>query len=250
MGGYFLMLFVNTFFTPNFGLFHQHKNHTISIAIDVLRASTTICYALQNGAKEIVPLVDPTEAVFFANETGGLLAGEHKNQKIDGFQFGNSPAEFTRESVLNQTIAFCSTNGTKLFKNCNGFFRSFVAGFVNSSAVVSKIIEVIKQETVNHLLIACAGDEGDFSLEDSLCAGKIIWEFSKVIPNLILNDASLLIKSFFDKFQENIKEILFKGKHCKELIKMGFENDVYLAFTFDCLTIVPQIVDFRIKLIE
>ena len=84
--------------------------------IDVLRASTTIAIALANGARAVIPLRElrrgdhPLARASSAREV--RLAGERKMLPIPGFDFGNSPGEFTREAVEGKTILLTTTNGT------------------------------------------------------------------------------------------------------------------------------------------
>lgn len=244
------MLLLNTYLTPNFSFFHQEKKEIICIAIDVLRAGTTVCYALHYGAKEIVPFSDPAEAIEFANQINCLVAGEKNNRKIDGFHFGNSPLEFQTDLIRNKIIAFFTTNGTKLFYKCNGFLYSFVAGFVNINAIISKIVDIVKVEKVSRILIICAGDKNEFSLEDSICSSMLVAQLSYRLPDLELDDTSRFLKSFFQSNSTDIKDLLLEGKHCKELFKEGFNKDIDISFTIDSLNVVPHIVDYRIRLIK
>ncbi|MGQ9819172.1 MAG: 2-phosphosulfolactate phosphatase [Candidatus Kapaibacteriales bacterium] len=244
------MLLLKTYLTPNFSFSNQEKNETICVAIDVLRASTSICFALYFGAKDLVPFSDPAEAINFAHQMNALSAGERDNKKIDGFDFGNSPLEFQTDLIQNRTIAFFTTNGTKLFHKCNGFLYSFVAGFVNVNSVATKIVDIVRVEKVNQILIICAGDKNEFSLEDSICSSMLIFELSNRLPDLKLDDASFFLKIFFQNNFNRIKELLFEGKHCRELIQEGLMNDVCISFSIDSLDVVPQIQNFRIKLMK
>src|SRR5262245_11827481 len=68
------------------------------IVIDVLRATSTICTALANGALEVVPFLEienALKAAKAANPDEIVLGGERKGGKIPGFDVGNSPSEYT-----------------------------------------------------------------------------------------------------------------------------------------------------------
>ena len=72
-----------------------------TVVIDVLRASSTIVTALQNGAREVIPVATVEFAVkvsggMFGGQT--LLGGERNTKKIEGFALGNSPLEYTPDS--------------------------------------------------------------------------------------------------------------------------------------------------------
>jgi 2-phosphosulfolactate phosphatase len=76
------------------------------VVIDVLRATSTMVEALVNGARSILPVGGVDEAVRKADELGRdavLLCGERDAEPIRGFQFGNSPVEFTAERVAGRS---------------------------------------------------------------------------------------------------------------------------------------------------
>ena len=73
-----------------------------AVAIDVLRATTTMAWALQNGAEAIQAFadLDQLDAAASAWPAGqSLRAGERGGQKLDGFDLGNSPLAVTPERV-------------------------------------------------------------------------------------------------------------------------------------------------------
>ena len=79
----------------------------IVAVIDVLRATTTIAAALHAGARTVIPFVETEDAVRTARqyERGEVkLAGERHMVAIPGFDLGNSPLEFTAETVGQQTV--------------------------------------------------------------------------------------------------------------------------------------------------
>jgi 2-phosphosulfolactate phosphatase len=75
------------------------------VVIDVLRATSVIVTAIKNGAKEITPIA----SIEFALKASGskvLLGGERNTNKIEGFNLGNSPSEYSKENVENKSIIF------------------------------------------------------------------------------------------------------------------------------------------------
>ena len=91
--------------------------------IDVLRASTVAAIALANGARAVVPLESSDEVITRSKSFDRAevrLAGERKMNPIPGFDFGNSPREFTREAVEGKTVLFTTTNGTGAFLAVQG----------------------------------------------------------------------------------------------------------------------------------
>uniref|UniRef100_A0A832I442 Probable 2-phosphosulfolactate phosphatase n=1 Tax=Eiseniibacteriota bacterium TaxID=2212470 RepID=A0A832I442_UNCEI len=137
------------------------------VAIDVLRATTTLTAALANGARAVVPLADTTEAIALRDrDPGGTLAcGERDGRIVPGFDLGNSPFEYVPARVAGRTLAFASTNGSLALRAIAGCRRRLAAAFVNATAVLRAL------DGEDEVRIVCAGKLGRFALEDAACAG-------------------------------------------------------------------------------
>src|SRR5215213_1857342 len=85
---------------------------SIVVVIDILRATSSICVALEHGAERIVPVAGVEEAKSY-REKGFVIAAERNGEMIEGFDFGNSPFSFMGENVKGKSIAFSTTNGTQ-----------------------------------------------------------------------------------------------------------------------------------------
>ncbi len=85
------------------------------VVIDVLRASSTIVHACENGVERVIPVAsveDATKLVSTLDRKRTLLGGEREGIKIDGFDLGNSPLEYTSKVVKGKTLIFSTSNGT------------------------------------------------------------------------------------------------------------------------------------------
>jgi 2-phosphosulfolactate phosphatase len=140
------------------------------VVIDVLRATTTIMSALGAGCREVIPCLEIDEA----RETAArfppgnvVLGGERDGVRIAGFDLGNSPAEYTPESVSGKVVVFTTTNGTRAMHLCRQAERVLMGAFVNLSAVC----QAVAGHRSVHLL--CAGTQGQVTREDALLAGSI-----------------------------------------------------------------------------
>ena len=142
------------------------------VVIDLLRASTTICQALANGAAEVVPYLEIADAQVAASAAPDgeeiVLGGERGGQRIDGFDLGNSPAEYTRKAVAGKRVFLTTTNGTRALNHARLARRILVGSFVNLSAVADSI----RDESRIDLL--CAGTGGEETREDLLAAGALV----------------------------------------------------------------------------
>ena len=91
------------------------KGKTV-VMIDVLRASSTIVSALANGARSVIPVGDMAAGSRISQDMENdqvLLCGEKDGVKIEGYDLGNSPLDYTRERVSGKTVILNTTNGTK-----------------------------------------------------------------------------------------------------------------------------------------
>jgi 2-phosphosulfolactate phosphatase len=91
-------------------------NGGTAVIIDILRASSTMITAMQNGAKRVIPCGTTEEAFRLREQSPNesiILGGERGGVKIQGFDFGNSPAEYSTAAVAGRTVVFTTTNGPK-----------------------------------------------------------------------------------------------------------------------------------------
>jgi phosphosulfolactate phosphohydrolase-like enzyme len=112
--------------------------------IDVLRASTSMVAALEAGAKEIIPLASIEEATRLAETMGRdtvVLCGERDGNKINGFDLGNSPLEFTPENVKGKSLLMATTNGTVAVARAKGAALIAVGCLINAKALVPVLTE-------------------------------------------------------------------------------------------------------------
>lgn len=157
---------LDTCFSP--ALFGTDDHHeAIVVIIDVLRASSAICNAFENGAKKIIPVADIETAREFKSK-GYLVAAERDGYVLDFADFGNSPFNFTCEKVKGRTIVYSTTNGTGLIQTSSSSFMTVIGSFLN----ISSLTEWISRQE-REVLLFCAGWKNRFNIEDTVCAGAI-----------------------------------------------------------------------------
>jgi 2-phosphosulfolactate phosphatase len=153
-------------FSP--AIYSRFENHeAIVVIIDVLRASSAICTAFENGAVAIIPVAEVDEARAYKSK-GYLVAAERDGYVLDFADFGNSPFNFTKEKVKGKTIAYSTTNGTRIIDLVSASHLTVIGSFLNISALASWLSVQDRD-----IILFCAGWKDKFNLEDSLCAGAI-----------------------------------------------------------------------------
>jgi 2-phosphosulfolactate phosphatase len=217
------------------------------VVIDVLRASTTICQALKSGARAVIPLVGSGEAVEMRAKIGAessILGGEREGIKIDGFDLGNSPFEYTEDKVKGKTVIFTTSNGTKGYNRAASSKLIMAGALVNISAVAGRVVQAGQD-----LAVLCSGQNGDFSIEDTLCGGMLLHKLSTEAKlDLELNDAASLALLLYRSNSRALQKTIARGEHGRFLIKLGFEKDVTRAGEIDSLPVLPVLKDSRLVL--
>ena len=203
-----------------------------AVAIDILRATTTIAHALAAGATEVRPYVDLEATRQAAKTLPGkvLLGGERGGVKIEGFDFGNSPAEYVAERVAAARIVFTTTNGAKAIWRCRQAARVYVAAFVNLSATVERLSQ---QPAVE---ILCAGTNGEISREDVLMAGALA-DRLETSSMTLGNDQARLARDAWRAAKaetpQALAETLHETQGGRNLIALGMQADLRRAAAID-----------------
>ena len=220
------------------------------VVIDVLRSSTTIAVALNNGAREIIPVESIENAVRISGSLFGdvtLRGGERNGKTIQGFNLGNSPLEYTEATVKGKSIIFCTTNGSVAMYKSRFAQNLAIGSFVN----ISTVIEFIK-ELQSDVLILCAGRANavsNFSLEDTVCAGMIVHKLSASKDlALELTDSSLASQALYKTYGKSLLKMMKNTEHGKYLTEIGFIEDIKVAAAIDSYAVLPVLNGNVIKL--
>lgn len=210
------------------------------VVIDVVRATTTIIEALANGARSIYPTESTEDAVRLASSLGRedtLLCGERRGKKIEGFDLGNSPAEFVAEIVGDKKLVMSTTNGTRALRVSEEGARAVPCAFTNLGAVAS---HVANDERVT---ILCAGQEDRFSLDDALCAGHLIRRILDARDDEPeFNDASRAARALAQA-RKPTRRFLSLAAGGRAVIDIGLADDLAICADVDRHDIVGHMSD-------
>jgi 2-phosphosulfolactate phosphatase len=236
-------------FTPS-GITPSEVQGRTVFVIDILRATTAMCAALYHGAKAMIPVANTEEALRLAQTIGSddvLLAGEKNCVRIPGFQLGNSPLEMTESAVRNKTIIVTTTNGTKALLACQGAGGVYPACAANLTLAGEKAREALERD--RYIVLLCAGRDGSFSLDDAYCAGRLaVAALGGRKPRRGLNDAALASLDLVRRYGHRWERPLSYSRAGRELIKLGFREDLLDASRLDAYPVLPHFHERRVTL--
>lgn len=237
---------IDVAFTPA-GLSRIEVAGRTVFVIDVLRATTTMCAALANGARACIPVSTIDDAMRLATTLERreiLLAGERGAVRIDGFDLGNSPLEMTENVVRGKTVIMTTTNGTAALLATGLAAGVFIAAGVNLSVAAARAREVLAE--TDDLLVLCAGREGEFGLDDAYTAGRLLLgALAGKKPRQGVNDAAQVCIDLARRYSTWMRPLL-SARAGRELVRLGFRDDVVLAATQDRYPLLPHFADRRI----
>ena len=235
----------------------ERQHASIAVVIDVLRATTVATTALSAGANSITTC-DSVETAFKFKKNNPdqppLLCGERECQPIDGFDYGNSPSEYSPAGVGERDLVMTTTNGTRAIEEAADCDQMFLACFANVSAVADKIAQSMPENGL--LRIVCAGTNGAITGEDVLMAGALL-----AVCHKKLSDTSRFFEGPIELANDSGSIALAAWQHCithdkvtdadslatrlsmtqggKNLIQAGYENDLTDCGSIDVFDIVP-----------
>lgn len=209
------------------------------VVVDVIRATTTLVAALANGARAVYPVASSEEAIRLVQSLGRedtLLCGERRGLRIEGYDLGNSPAEFTPDVVKDKRLVMNTTNGTRAFLAMEAADMVVAGSFTNLGAVARTV------QDVSHLLIVCAGRADLFALEDALLAGALLHRLRDAGVELNPDDgarAALDLAGLYEVSQD----VLASTAAGRLLIDADLGDDLALCASVDACPVVPVLKD-------
>ncbi len=204
-----------------------------AIVVDVLRATTSMIVALDHGAREIIPAGSIEEAIRFRSESDSctLLAGERQGMKIEGFDLGNSPGEFSPLHVHGKTIVMATTNGTRALQHCADAYSVTIGALRNAQALAGYQLKRISKDgpPPDPVVIVCAGTDERYSQDDLIAAGSILDAMITLNGSIDVDDAGLTAIDLYRHHASDLEAALARTTHGKKLTALGFGDDIRVA---------------------
>lgn len=239
----------------------------VCIVLDVLRASSTMLAMFQAGAREL-RLAETPEAALAVSEGRRdefWVCGERHGLKVEGFDYGNSPADVAEADLSGREIIYVTSNGTGALRAVASAPLVLVGSPRNEVAVVRQAMrEAVAREC--DVLILCAGDQGGYgiSLEDAFVAGMLVDRFIRLSPRrvtpeatvsdraaLALDDSAIVAHRLYCSYlgaghnghatPEMVKSMFAEARSGRELPSKGFGADLDYCSEIDVTTVVPHL---------
>ena len=218
-----------------------------SVVIDVLRATTTIAWALENGADSVEVFADVDElkkAATSFHDKDKILVGERGGEKLDGFDLGNSPLGVSSENVRGKRVFMSTTNGTRSLHRVRESKSLYTMALPNRRAIAERLIS----DNPKEVWIVGSGWEGSYSLEDSLAAGALA---SLLIDQLdsvqVLNDELMASVALWKTWENDVEGCLRIASHGQRLAGIGnHDDDFACCASLDNLSVIPQQIEMGV----
>jgi 2-phosphosulfolactate phosphatase len=206
---------------------------SIVVVIDIFRATSSICYGIDNGAEAIIPVAKVEECAAY-REMGldYLLAAERDGAVVDGFDFGNSPFSYTKEKVAGKTVVLTTTNGTHALHMSIKAKQIVIGSFLN----LTSLCNWLKTQNENILLV-CAGWKNNFNIEDTVFAGAVADQLKEL--NYKWDDATIAANDMYSLAKPDLGAYLSKTSHGERMKQLGILDDIAFCLHVDITTAIP-----------
>jgi len=178
----------------------------LTVIIDVFRAFTVEAYMARNNAQKIIPVKDVQTAFDYKKEhPDTLLCGERNGVMIEGFDFGNSPADIEPIDLTGKTLVHTTSAGTQGIANASGADEIITGSLANAKAIA----RYIKSKNPQYVSLVCMGWNADEeTAEDTLC-GEYIKSILEGQPMADIREKAQALRystgaKFFDPQQQDV----------------------------------------------
>ncbi|HEY8766515.1 MAG TPA: 2-phosphosulfolactate phosphatase [Dehalococcoidia bacterium] len=215
---------------------------SVCVVVDVLRASSSIVTLLERGCEAVVAATDIEEArKLHRVRPDYLLCGEADGLPPEGFDYGNSPVEFSRLELAGKSAVLATSNGTRVLAALAAESPSVLVGcLLNRTAVARAALAIAAARGLDVAVVCSAAYGGSvFVLEDALGAGAIVDAALTIDPGLIAGDAARFARDAFATARVRIGEAVRSAYHAQELVDAGLGADVAYCGQLDTSTVAP-----------
>lgn len=204
-----------------------------AVVVDVIRATSIICAALEHGVEHILPVATKDET-FLKKKDGYLIIGEKSGEKIAGFDLNNSPSIYSNNQYAGHKLAMSTTNGTKAILMASAAQQLVIGAFLNITALSKWLGEM-----QNDIIIFCAGWKDKINVEDTLFAGNLTEILTANYNYNSNNDGATIAQLLYDQHKNDMYEAVMQSSQRERIIAQHLEQDTHFCLQKDYSTIVP-----------
>jgi 2-phosphosulfolactate phosphatase len=206
----------------------------IVVVIDVLRATSAMVAAFENGVDRIIPVSTVEEARRYIGRPGYIAAAERDGEIVDGFSYGNSPLAYVGQDLRGKTIVMTTTNGTKAINLARDAKQLVIGSFLNLTALADWL--ELQNENV---LLLCSGWKDKFNLEDSVFAGALMDRMLAKGKFGMEEDSSIAAQYMYHAARDNFMGILKAAPRRRRIEQLKLLSDVKYCLTPDQSQVIP-----------
>lgn len=228
-------------FSPALYPYRQIEDAFNLVVIDVLRATTSICAAFQNGVESIIPVATIEEAKEYKRK-GYLVASERDGQVLDFADFGNSAFNFMQDGLQGVEIVYSTTNGTQAMQLAPENGKMVIGAFSNLTALKDWLINQKRD-----VLFLCSGWKNKFNIEDTLLVGALAeLILAEDIDFYSQCDSVMAAIDLWKAAKPDVLGYIEKAAHRHRLKKLGLDDVLEFSFTVDTCPVVPVLEGERL----
>lgn len=217
----------------------------IVVVIDVLRATSAMVAAFENGVDRIIPVSTVDEAREYIGRPGFIAAAERNGEVVEGFAYGNSPLAYVGADLRGKTIVMTTTNGTKAINMVHKEKTVVIGSFLNLSALAEWL-----EEQDENVLLLCSGWKDKFNLEDSVFAGALMDRLLENGKFGMEEDSSIAAQYMFLAARNNFMGILKAAPRRRRLEQLRLQSDVKYCLTPDQSRMIPVLRNGELVLLD
>lgn len=199
---------------------------TVVVVVDVLRAASTIAQALAAGYRRVT-CCESVERARALHGPGRVLAGEQSCVRPEGFQLGNSPADF--DPPLGEEVVLATTNGCPTLLDAAACADEVLVGCMLNLEALHTALDG------RDVTVACSGTDGRPALEDVYAAGRIAAALTG--PR---TDAARIAEAVAAAYPEP-RAALAASADAAVLRDVGLEADIAWCARESVIDVVPRI---------
>lgn len=222
-------------------IYDKHADdRNLVVIVDILRATSTICAAIHNGVKSIIPVATVEEAKTMKLQ-GYMVASERDGYVLDFADFGNSPFNFTPEIVAGKEIVYSTTNGTRCIHLSSHSKAVIIGSFLNISVLADWLIQ-----QNSPVLIFCASWKDRFSLEDTVFAGALAERLLNSGKFETICDAVTASIDLWNIAKNDLFGYMQKAAQKGRLASKGLDDCIEFCLTEDLCPVIPTFLNDRL----